>query len=104
LAQPFEATECTGEFDVIATVRVGGLSGQASTVRHGISRALTLFEPGLRPVLKAVGFLKRDSRVVEHRIMVRRKPAVTSSSPTDRYLSNKINQYQELVSEQALFL
>ena len=67
LAQPFEATECTGEFDVIATVRVGGLSGQASTVRHGISRALTLFEPGLRPVLKAVGFLKRDSRVVERK-------------------------------------
>ncbi|GIR33130.1 MAG: 30S ribosomal protein S9 [Alphaproteobacteria bacterium] len=49
LAQPFEATERLGEFDVIATVRGGGLSGQAGAVRHGISRALTLFEPGLRP-------------------------------------------------------
>ncbi|NBW06323.1 MAG: 30S ribosomal protein S9, partial [Alphaproteobacteria bacterium] len=51
LAQPFEATERVGEFDVIATVRGGGLSGQAGAVRHGISRALTLFEPGLRPAL-----------------------------------------------------
>ena len=67
LAQPFDATERTGEFDVIATVRGGGLSGQAGAVRHGISRALTLFEPGLRPVLKAGGFLTRDSRVVERK-------------------------------------
>ena len=67
LAQPFEATGRIGEFDVIATVRGGGLSGQAGAVRHGISRALTLFEPGLRPVLKAGGFLTRDSRVVERK-------------------------------------
>ena len=67
LAQPFEVTERVGEFDVVATVRGGGLSGQAGAVRHGISRALTLFEPGLRPVLKAGGFLTRDSRVVERK-------------------------------------
>ena len=64
LAQPFEATERLGEFDVIATVSGGGLSGQAGAVRHGISRALTLFEPGLRPALKSGGFLTRDPRVV----------------------------------------
>jgi small subunit ribosomal protein S9 len=67
LAQPFEATERVGEFDVVATVRGGGLSGQAGAVRHGISRALTLFEPGLRPTLKAGGFLTRDPRVVERK-------------------------------------
>jgi small subunit ribosomal protein S9 len=67
LAQPFEVTERLGEFDVIATVRGGGLSGQAGAVRHGISRALTLFEPGLRPALKSGGFLTRDSRVVERK-------------------------------------
>ena len=67
LAQPFEVAERVGEFDVIATVRGGGLSGQAGAVRHGISRALTLFEPGLRPVLKTGGFLTRDSRVVERK-------------------------------------
>ena len=67
LAQPFEVTERVGEFDVVATVRGGGLSGQAGAVRHGISRALTLFEPGLRPALKAVGFLTRDPRVVERK-------------------------------------
>ena len=67
LAQPFDVTERTGEFDVVATVRGGGLSGQAGAVRHCISRALTLFEPGLRPVLKAGGFLTRDSRVVERK-------------------------------------
>jgi len=67
LAQPFEVTERVGEFDVIATVKGGGLSGQAGAVRHGISRALTLFEPGLRPALKAGGFLTRDPRVVERK-------------------------------------
>ncbi len=67
LAQPFEVTERVGEFDVVATVRGGGLSGQAGAVRHGISRALTLFEPGLRPTLKASGFLTRDPRVVERK-------------------------------------
>ena len=67
LSQPFETTERSGEFDVIATVKGGGLSGQAGAVRHGISRALTLFEPGLRPALKAGGFLTRDSRAVERK-------------------------------------
>lgn len=67
LSQPFETAERVGEFDIVATVRGGGLSGQAGAVRHGISRALTLFEPGLRPVLKAGGFLTRDPRVVERK-------------------------------------
>ncbi|MDA7599188.1 30S ribosomal protein S9 [Alphaproteobacteria bacterium] len=67
LAQPFDTTERVGEFDVIATVKGGGLSGQAGAVRHGISRALTYFEPGLRPALKAGGFLTRDSRAVERK-------------------------------------
>ena len=67
LAQPFEATARLGEFDGTATVRGGGLSGQAGAVRHGISRALTLFEPGLRPALKSGGFLTRDPRVVERK-------------------------------------
>ncbi len=67
LKQPFEVTERDGEFDVIATVVGGGLSGQAGAVRHGISRALTYFEPGLRPALKAGGFMTRDPRVVERK-------------------------------------
>lgn len=67
LVQPFEVTERLGEFDVVATVRGGGLSGQAGAVRHGISRALTLFEPSLRPALKSGGFLTRDPRVVERK-------------------------------------
>lgn len=65
--QPFLVAERVGQFDVIATVTGGGLSGQAGAVRHGISKALTYFEPGLRPVLKAGGFLTRDSRVVERK-------------------------------------
>jgi len=67
LAQPFETVERVGEFDVFATVKGGGLSGQAGAVRHGISRALTYFEPGLRPALKAGGLLTRDPRVVERK-------------------------------------
>ncbi|BDW99541.1 30S ribosomal protein S9 [Maricaulis maris] len=67
LQQPLEAAERVNEFDVFATVTGGGLSGQAGAVRHGISKALQLFEPGLRPVLKAGGFLTRDSRVVERK-------------------------------------
>jgi len=67
LAQPFETVERVGEFDVFATVKGGGLSGQAGAIRHGISRALTYFEPGLRPALKAGGFLTRDPRVVERK-------------------------------------
>ena len=65
--QPIVATSREGQFDIIATVTGGGLSGQAGAVRHGISKALTYFEPGLRPVLKKGGFLTRDSRVVERK-------------------------------------
>ena len=67
LNQPFAVADRVGQFDVICTVIGGGLSGQAGAVRHGISKALTYYEPGLRPVLKAQGFLTRDSRVVERK-------------------------------------
>jgi small subunit ribosomal protein S9 len=65
--QPFSAVNRDGQYDVMCTVTGGGLSGQAGAVRHGISKALTVFEPGLRPTLKAGGFLTRDSRVVERK-------------------------------------
>ncbi len=65
--QPFAATQRTGQFDVICTVVGGGLSGQAGAVRHGISQALGLFEPEIRPVLRSGGFLTRDPRVVERK-------------------------------------
>ena len=67
LKQPIIATNREGQFDVIATVTGGGLSGQAGAVRHGISKALTYYEPGLRAVLKKGGFLTRDSRTVERK-------------------------------------
>ncbi|HIJ63549.1 MAG TPA: 30S ribosomal protein S9 [Rhodospirillaceae bacterium] len=67
LNQPFQVANRVGQFDVVATVVGGGLSGQAGAVRHGISKALTYYEPGLRPPLKAGGFLTRDSRVVERK-------------------------------------
>ena len=67
LNQPFAIVERVGQYDVVCTVNGGGLSGQAGAVRHGISKALTYFEPGLRPALKAQGFLTRDSRVVERK-------------------------------------
>ncbi|BAE52360.1 30S ribosomal protein S9 [Paramagnetospirillum magneticum] len=65
--QPFEAARVEGQFDVNCTVTGGGLSGQAGALRHGISRALTYFDPGHRPALKAGGFLTRDPRVVERK-------------------------------------
>ena len=65
--QPLIAAARDGQFDVIATVSGGGLSGQAGAVRHGISRALVAYEPGLRPVLKPGGFLTRDPRAVERK-------------------------------------
>ncbi|MBF0095219.1 MAG: 30S ribosomal protein S9 [Alphaproteobacteria bacterium] len=65
--QPFSVANRVDQFDVICTVRGGGLSGQAGAIRHGISRALTCFEPGLRAPLKAGGFMTRDSRVVERK-------------------------------------
>ena len=63
----FDVTERKDQFDVIATVKGGGLSGQAGAVRHGLSRALSLFEPDLRKPLKSAGMLTRDSRVVERK-------------------------------------
>ena len=63
----FDVTERKDQFDVIATVKGGGLSGQAGAVRHGLSRALSLFEPDLRKPLKVAGMLTRDSRVVERK-------------------------------------
>ena len=63
----FDVTERKGEFDVIATVKGGGLSGQAGAIRHGLSRALSLFDPDLRKPLKSAGMLTRDSRVVERK-------------------------------------
>ncbi|CCG40210.1 30S ribosomal protein S9 [Magnetospirillum molischianum] len=65
--QPFQTAQVEGQFDVVCTVTGGGLSGQAGAVRHGISRALTFFDPALRPALKAGGFLTRDPRVVERK-------------------------------------
>src|SRR5437764_2957273 len=67
LNQPFVVTDRLGQFDVWCTVSGGGLSGQAGAVRHGISKALTFYEPGLRPVLKHGGFLTRHSRGVERK-------------------------------------
>ena len=65
--QPFAITDRQGQYDVVATVRGGGLSGQAGAVKHGISQALTKYEPELRAAVKAAGFLTRDSRVVERK-------------------------------------
>jgi small subunit ribosomal protein S9 len=63
----FDVTERKDQFDVFATVKGGGLSGQAGAIRHGLSRALSLFEPDLRKPLKTAGMLTRDSRVVERK-------------------------------------
>lgn len=73
LQQPLVQAQRVGEFDIIATVVGGGLSGQAGAVRHGISKALTYFEPELRGILKKEGFLTRDSRVVERKKFGRKK-------------------------------
>ncbi len=67
LRQPLQTAERLDQYDVIATVKGGGLSGQAGAVRHGISKALTYYEPELRPALKKGGFLTRDSRTVERK-------------------------------------
>jgi small subunit ribosomal protein S9 len=67
IQQPLVAAARAGQYDVICTVAGGGLSGQAGAVRHGISKALTYFEPDLRAVLKKGGFLTRDSRTVERK-------------------------------------
>src|SRR6267154_1415345 len=67
IKQPLVAAARAGQYDVICTVAGGGLSGQAGAVRHGISKALTYFEPDLRGILKKGGFLTRDSRAVERK-------------------------------------
>lgn len=67
ILQPFSVSNRIGQYDVWCTVSGGGLSGQAGAVRHGISRALADFEPGLRSQLKSAGMLTRDSRVVERK-------------------------------------
>ena len=71
--QPFVAVQRDGQYDVVCTVSGGGLSGQAGALRHGISKALTSYEPGLRPALKKGGFLTRDARTVERKKYGRRK-------------------------------
>ena len=65
--QPFDVTERAGQYDVVATVKGGGLSGQAGAVKHGIAQALSRYEPALRTAVKREGFLTRDSRVVERK-------------------------------------
>jgi small subunit ribosomal protein S9 len=65
--QPFQVGDREGQYDVIATVKGGGLSGQAGAVKHGIAQALSKFEPALRSTVKAAGFLTRDPRVVERK-------------------------------------
>ncbi|MBP0482017.1 30S ribosomal protein S9 [Sagittula salina] len=73
LRQPMQVAGVEGEFDVMATVKGGGLTGQAGAVKHGISKALQLYNPELRAALKAAGFLTRDSRVVERKKFGKRK-------------------------------
>jgi small subunit ribosomal protein S9 len=67
LQQPLHVANRAGQFDLVVTVAGGGLSGQAGAVRHGLAKALTYFEPELRPALKKEGFLTRDPRVVERK-------------------------------------
>ena len=73
LRQPFQVAGVEDQFDVNSTVKGGGLSGQAGAVKHGISKALQLYEPSLRGALKSAGFLTRDSRVVERKKYGKRK-------------------------------
>ena len=71
--QPFDVTDRVGQYDVVATVKGGGLSGQAGAVKHGIAQALSRYEPALRTAVKREGFLTRDSRVVERKKYGRKK-------------------------------
>jgi small subunit ribosomal protein S9 len=73
LQQPLQVVNRAGQFDIVVTVAGGGLSGQAGAVRHGVSKALTYYEPELRPALKKEGFLTRDPRVVERKKYGRKK-------------------------------
>ncbi len=67
IEQPLVTTDRRTQFDVVCTVKGSGLSGQAGAVRHGISRALVNYEPGLRPLMKPFGYLTRDPRTVERK-------------------------------------
>lgn len=73
LQQPLAVAKRTGQYDLVVSVAGGGLSGQAGAVRHGLAKALTHYEPELRPALKKEGFLTRDSRVVERKKYGKRK-------------------------------
>ena len=73
LQQPLQIANRADQYDVVVTVAGGGLSGQAGAVRHGLAKALTYYEPDLRPALKAEGFLTRDPRVVERKKYGRKK-------------------------------
>ncbi len=73
MVQPFEATKRLGQYDVLCTVCGGGLSGQAGAIRHGISKALSSYEPDLHADLRRGGFITRDSRIVERKKYGRRK-------------------------------
>jgi small subunit ribosomal protein S9 len=73
LAQPLHVANRVDQYDIIVTVAGGGLSGQAGAVRHGLAKALTNYEPDLRPALKKEGFLTRDPRVVERKKYGRKK-------------------------------
>ena len=72
--QTLNVTDSEGGYEIMATVKGGGLSGQAGAIRHGISKALSLYDSSLRPVLKKVGYITRDSRVVE-----RKKPGLAKA-------------------------
>ena len=91
--QPFQIADREGQYDVVATVKGGGLSGQAGAVKHGISQALTKFEPALRATVKAAGFLTRDSRVVERKKYGRAKARRASSSRSANH--RRATAYQE---------
>lgn len=67
VGEPFEVADRKDQFDVLVTVRGGGLAGQAGAIRHGIARALTVYQAELRPPLKAAGFLTRDARAKERK-------------------------------------
>jgi small subunit ribosomal protein S9 len=73
LQQPLHVANRNGQYDIVVTVAGGGLSGQAGAVRHGLSKALTYYEPELRGALKKEGFLTRDPRVVERKKYGRKK-------------------------------
>ena len=72
--QPLDVIQSIDGYEILATVKGGGLSGQAGAIRHGISKALSIYDVGLRPALKKVGFLTRDSRIVE-----RKKPGLAKA-------------------------